>query len=257
MPVMTNLKKTASYNLCSKAFCRAVLFCQLFLSFNNAWAQAPPNISYTSPQVYTVATPITTLPPTNSGGAVPAYAYGEVTTIAGTVTPGHTNAIGTIASFDFPQSFITDNAGNLYTTDFNNKLIRKITPAGLVTTYAGVLFNNTVTNGSITSATFNSPTSIVIDSQGNMYVADYMANIIRRISAGGTVTTFAGSGAQGFADGLGIAATFNEPYGLAVDAADNIYVADLHNYAIRKITPALPARLMDRLLQRHLGMLQI
>ncbi|MGF7079485.1 gliding motility-associated C-terminal domain-containing protein [Mucilaginibacter sp. UYCu711] len=201
----------------------------------------PPNISYVpSSQVYTVNTPITTLRPNNTGGPIPAYAYGEVTTVAGTGLSGNTNGTGTTASFNYPQSLTSDTSGNLYSTDFNNKVIRKIAPGGVVTTFAGLMNTPGNLDGLITTATFTGPTSIVFDSRGNMFVADYTANTIRKITPGqpGSVSTFAGtSGVSGFNDATGTNATFNGPYGLAIDASDNLYVAETGNHAIRKITP--------------------
>ena len=99
---------------------------------------------------------------------------------------------------------------------------------------AGVVGSN---NGPALSATFNNPHGIATDLQGNIYVADRYGHKIRKIS-GGIVTTFAGSNSPGFANGTGTAASFNEPWSLACDAAGNVYVADAKNYAIRKITPA-------------------
>jgi gliding motility-associated-like protein len=233
-----NLIRKVISNFFSGNFCgRALLWVMFFLITNIARGQAP-NISYSSPQVYTVNTSISTLAPLNSGGAVPAYAYGEVTTFAGTGFPGNINATGTAASFNYPQSLTNDAAGNLYSTDFNNKVIRKIAPGGVVTTFAGVMNTPGNLDGPVASATFTGPTSIVFDSHGNMFVADYTGHTIRKIDAGGTVSTFAGSFATpGFADGTGNNARFSGPYGLAIDAADNLYVAETQNHAIRKISP--------------------
>jgi gliding motility-associated-like protein len=233
-----NLVRNVISNFFSGNFCgRALLWVIFFLSTNIAWGQIP-NISYApSSQVYTVGTPIPLLSPNNTGGVIPAYAYGEVTTVAGTGFPGNINATGTTASFNYPQSFTNDAAGNLYVTDFNNKVIRKITPGGAVTTFAGVM--NTPGNLDGTAGTFTGPTSIVFDKHGNMFVADYTGHTIRKIDAGGTVSTFAGSfGISGFANGTSNNARFNGPYGLAIDAADYLYVADAQNHTIRKISPA-------------------
>ncbi|MEB0299872.1 hypothetical protein QN348_03230, partial [Mucilaginibacter sp. 5C4] len=93
-------------------------------------------------------------------------------------------------------------------------------------------------DGTGTAAKFNGPRGIAINSAGDLYVADANNNVIRKITAAGVVTTFAGSGAIGNADGTGTAASFNHPAGVAVDAAGNVYVADTNNNLIRKITPA-------------------
>lgn len=161
----------------------------------------------------------------------------DVTTFAGSVTPGSTNGNGTLASFDRPTGLASDTGGNFYTGDFNNNMIRKITPAADVTTIAGSgAFGST--NGNGTAASFNNPAGVAVDAAGNVYISDYNNNLIRKITPAGDVTTFAGSGAVGGADGNGTAASFNSPVGLALDAAGNLYVADSLNNVIRKITPA-------------------
>lgn len=93
-------------------------------------------------------------------------------------------------------------------------------------------------DGTRFQAAFNSPVSLVTDAAGNVYVADRNNNCIRKITVDGAVTTIAGNGERGYADGTGITAKFNSPYGVAVDANGNIYVADSGNHCIRKITPS-------------------
>lgn len=233
---MIIVNNTAFNYACGKTTRRPLLLCLFCLIFSSVLGQAP-NISYPNPQVYTVNTPITTLPPTNSGGAVPSYAYGSVGVFAGNGTAGSTDATGIAASFNAPQSIAIDAAGNFYVPEYNNKIIRKITPAGVVTTYAGVLLSPGNTDGPVASATFNGPTSVAFDSGGNMFVADYQGETIRKITPAGVVSTFAGTGILGYADGPGTTATFNQPYGIAIDKNDNIYVAEVGNHTIRKITP--------------------
>lgn len=158
----------------------------------------------------------------------------QVTTIAGSGTIGSTNANGTAASFNYPEGVAVDASGNIYVADFNNHRIRKISPSGDVTTFAG-----SGTAGAIddtgTLARFNNPSGIVIDALGNFFVSDYSNNKIRKITPTGVVTTVAGSGTIGSNDGQGISATFNAPYGLNIDTSGNIYVADTNNHKIRKI----------------------
>ncbi len=167
-------------------------------------------------------------------------ADGAVTTLAGSTTlRGNTD--GASATFSAPRGLALDSAGNLYVADETNHTIRRITPAGIVSTYAGIAGSSGTTNATpATNARFNRPTGVAVDSAGSLYVADTFNHTIRKITAAGAVTTFAGlEQTSGSADGPGAtAALFNQPGGLALDAAGNVYVADTGNSTIRKITPA-------------------
>jgi sugar lactone lactonase YvrE len=133
----------------------------------------------------------------------------------------------------------TDSAGNVYVADFGNDTIRKITPDGLVTTLAGAAGMQGSIDGMGAAARFNGPYGVAVDASGNVYVADFGNDTIRKITPDGLVTTLAGAaGMQASIDGIGAAARFNGPYGAAVDASGNVYVADTGNDTIRKITPA-------------------
>lgn len=159
-----------------------------------------------------------------------------VTTFAGMAgIQGAANGADTAASFYKPFGVATDASGNVYVADAGNNLIRIITPAGLVSTFAGRGAAGAA-NGKDT-ATFNSPLGVAVDGSGNVYVADYGNNLIRKITPAGVVSTLAGTGAAGADNGAGNIATFNLPEGVAVDAAGNVYVADNGNDLIRKITP--------------------
>jgi gliding motility-associated-like protein len=162
---------------------------------------------------------------------------GVVTTFAGSGTAGSANGTGTAASFNKPAGVVVDAAGNVYISDSGNNLIRMITPTGVVTTFAGSGVAGT-SNGTGIAARFNNPHGLTIDGDGNLYVADFAGNDIRKITPATVVTTLAGSGTAGNANGTGAAATFNGPSGLAADPSGNIYVADYSNNLIRKITPA-------------------
>jgi gliding motility-associated-like protein len=197
-------------------------------------ASPAPVINYQTPQTYVVNKAITPLLPTNTRGAVPATNYGEVSTFAGNGTAGALNGTGTAASFNQPAGLAFDASGNLLVADYGNALIRKITPAGEVTTYAGNAIKATV-NGVGTAASFVKPNGVAFDLQDNIYVSDEGGQVIRRITPAGLVTTFAGSGAIGADNGLAATATFKNPAGVTADAAGNIYVADLNNNLIRKI----------------------
>lgn len=163
--------------------------------------------------------------------------FGFVTTLAGYGLPGSVDGTGTSAYFNNPTGVAVDTAGNVYVADAGNNLIRKISPMGVVTTFAGSGGKGS-NNGTGTIASFNNPHGVALDAAGNVYVADAGNNQIRKISPAGVVTTLAGSaiGAAGAANGAGYAATFNEPIGLAVDAEGTVYVADYANNLIRKIT---------------------
>ncbi len=157
---------------------------------------------------------------------------GVVTTFAGS-TQGDMDGTGTSARFDSPRGIAIDASGNIYVADANNHRIRKISSMGVVTTFAGSTQGDM--DGTDTSAKFDSPHGIAIDTSGNIYVADKNNHRIRKISSTGVVTTFAGS-TQGDMDGTGTSAQFNSPRGIAIDVNGNIYVADANNHRIRKIT---------------------
>ena len=142
------------------------------------------------------------------------------------------------ALFRQPGAIALDKSENLYVADTGNSLIRKITPAGVVTTLAGSSSAQGYSDGTGAAAIFNSPQALTVDASGNLYVADTANSAIRRVTPAGAVTTFAGSGTKGSADGTGNQALFNQPCDIAIDSAGNLYVADTFNDTIRKITPA-------------------
>ncbi len=165
---------------------------------------------------------------------------GTVSTLAGaTGLVGVADGFGGEALFAYPYGVAIDGAGNLFIADHNNHTIRKMSPAGQVTTLAGSAGLSGSADGAGAGARFNGPTGVAVDGSGNIYVADAGNTSIRKITAGGVVSTFAGvSGVAGSADGVGIAARFNAPQGIAVDSVGNVYVADTNNSTIRKITSA-------------------
>ncbi len=168
-------------------------------------------------------------------------AAGIVSTFAGAtgVTGRNNSTIGTSSQFNGPAGVATDAAGNIYVADFYNNEIRKITPAGAVSLLAGSSSGRSGSgNNTGTSARFKGPADLAVDPAGNLYVADQTNNLIRKITPAGVVTTLAGSGAAGSADGTGTKASFNQPGGLGLDPAGNLFVADSYNHTIRKITPA-------------------
>ena len=161
---------------------------------------------------------------------------GQVTTFSGDGYYGLYNGSPTDASYGGPTGLVADANGNLFVADRGNEVIRKVTPAGYATTYAGIGFYGN-TNGAAASARFNYPTGITFDRQGNLIIADEYNHSIRKISQDGFVTTIAGAFGGGFINGNVESAKFYYPSGVAVDQSDNIFVADTENNAIRKITP--------------------
>ncbi|MCX6925462.1 MAG: hypothetical protein NT154_19975, partial [Verrucomicrobia bacterium] len=162
---------------------------------------------------------------------------GAVTTVAGN---GGGTVPGSIYGFNFgePYGLAVDSSGNVYVTDRFDHTVRKVTPARVVTILAG---NPSQAGGSAdgtgTNAQFCAPMGLAVDSAGNVYVADACNNTIRKITPAGVVTTLAGSaGLSGSANGTGSTARFNQPKGVVVDNAGNVYVADTGNHTIRKVT---------------------
>ena len=160
---------------------------------------------------------------------------GVVTTVAGDGTAAFLDGQGTAAKFSNPTGVAVASTGTIYISDASNNRIRVISNTGAVTTIAGSGAPGFL-NGQGTSAQFNAPRAISVDSTGNIYVVDYNNNRIRKITDTGSVSTLSGTGAFGAVNGVGSVATFKYPEGIAVDAAGNLFVGDVTNNCIRKIT---------------------
>lgn len=166
-----------------------------------------------------------------------------VTTIAGLAgTYGSADGTNSAARFFYPQGVAVDSAGNIYVADSDNSTIRKVTPMGtnwVVTTLAGLARSAGIADGTNSAARFYEPSGVAVDTSGNVYVADFGYSTIRKITPAGAVTTLAGvANTTGSSDGTGTNALFYQSYGIAVDSAGNLYVADQFNSTIRKGFPA-------------------
>ena len=169
----------------------------------------------------------------------------DFTTIAGLATNiGSADGTNSAARFNQPMGVAVDTNGNVYVADMFNDTIRKITPVGtnwVTTTIAGLAEHDGIADGTNSVARFEWPYGVAVDADGNVYVADTLNHTIRKIVPVGTnwvTSTIAGSsGHHGTTDGTNSAARFYQPYGVAVDSGGNLYVADMANDTIRKITP--------------------
>ncbi len=178
-------------------------------------------------------------------------AAGVTSTIAGEPgVPGYAQGAGSDARFFRPAGVAVDNAGNVYVADSENNAIRMVTPADVVSTVAGST-NAGHADGTNETAQFFTPEGVAVDAMTNLYVADAVNCMIRKITrvgtnwvvrtiAGGLTTNFIGEVIpnSGSSNGVGTNALFSSPYGIAVDSATNLYVADFANETIRKITPS-------------------
>ena len=162
---------------------------------------------------------------------------GVVSTLAGTIgSPGSTDGVGSKARFNNPRGLATDSLDNVYVADGSNSTIRKITPAGVVSTLAGAAGVPGFADGTGVWARFDRPSGVCVDSLGNVYVAEIGNHTIRRVTPDGTVSTVAGSaGEPGSADGVGAEARFRYPQSVTIDYRGNLYVGDYENYSVRKI----------------------
>ena len=163
-----------------------------------------------------------------------------ITTVAGNGSGAYAGDGGaaTNASLDYPEGVAVDAAGNLYVADTGNNCIREVAANGIITTVAG---NGSATysgdGGPATNASLYYPYGAAVDAAGNLYIADTYNNSIRKVASNGIITTVAGNGTAGYSGDGGPAtnATLYYPYGAAVDAAGNLYIADTYNNSIRKV----------------------
>jgi sugar lactone lactonase YvrE len=168
---------------------------------------------------------------------------GVTTLIAGNGIPGYAGDGGPALSAQlyFPEGVAVDASGNLYIADSANRRIRKVSPAGTITTVAGNgnCCGFTGDGGSALSAQIGTPYGIAVDASGNLFFTDISNSVIRKVTPSGTIATVAGNGTYGYLGdgGLAASAEFREPFGLTVDSSGNLYVADTYNERIRRVTP--------------------
>ena len=164
-----------------------------------------------------------------------------ISTAAGTGVYGFygDTLAATVAELNTPIAVTVDSSGNLYIADSANNRIRKVTKStGKISTFAG---NGTVQysgdGGSATSASLNTPYGVAVDSAGNVFIADFLNHVIRKVNTSGTISTVAGTNVFGFSGdgGPGTSGQLNRRFGLAVDGAGNLYIADSNNYCVRKL----------------------
>jgi len=204
----------------------------------NAGSTACGNANFAAPTGVAVASNGDVYVADSANNAIRRISGGNVAVLAGNGTRGYAEGSGTTARFAQPVHLALDAAGTtLYVADYGNHRVRKVTTAGAASLFAGSGTAGYV-NASGASARFNGPYGISIDGSGNVYVGDQNNHAIRKITSAGAVTTLAGDGTAGSADGTGANARFNSPAGTAVDSDGNVYVADVMNYVIRKITAA-------------------
>lgn len=179
---------------------------------------------------------------------IPSIAFAapaDIVTVAGTPTvEGYSGDSGaaTSAKLNYPTSIAIANTGDIYIADQVNNRIRKVAKlSGVITTIAGTgVAGYSGDAGAATSAMINGPSGIAFDRQGNLYIADSMNNVVRKVTTGGTISTVAGDGTWDFyGDGdIATAAALNYPIAVAVDASDNLYISDYYNHRIRKVDAA-------------------
>ncbi|HVF66805.1 MAG TPA: hypothetical protein VM914_04030 [Pyrinomonadaceae bacterium] len=165
----------------------------------------------------------------------PAGWRGAVSTLAGSGAPGYADGAARETRFADPFGLAVAADGSVYVADAGEaNRIRKVSPEGVVTTLAGG--REGFADGAGAAASFNTPSALALDAAGNLYVADTGNNRVRKVTPEGVVTTLAGDGVAGFADGPAAQARFDSPVGVAVDKDGNVYVADTYNDRVRLIT---------------------
>ena len=168
---------------------------------------------------------------------------GVISTIAGTGVIGYSGDDGpaTSATMSHPDGIALDAAGNVYFTDFNNHVVRRISTSGIITRVAGSLANGYDGDGGVaTSAKLSYPSGLTIDGAGNFFIADNANNVIRKVTPSGIITTVAGNNIPGYTGdgGAATAARLNSPKNVHADGSGNLYISDFGNQVVRKVDAA-------------------
>lgn len=166
----------------------------------------------------------------------------SIATFVGTGEPGFGGDGGPAsqAQLNSPAGVVIDGAGNLYIADAGNHRVRKVTPAGVISTIAGNgVSGYSGDGGAATDASLVEPYGLALDAAGNLYISDWQSAVVRKVTPGGTISTVAGNGTWGFSGdgGPATSANLNLPEGLSVDTAGNLFIADALNHRIRKVSP--------------------
>jgi serine/threonine protein kinase len=183
--------------------------------------------------------PVVPSPPPPPVQPVVPSGYGQISQLAGRPgIAGSADGAALDARFRSPGGIAVDTFGNVYVADTGNNTIRKVTPSRVVSTLAGLAGKPGRQDGRGGAARFLAPLGIAVDGAGNVYVAEFASDLIRKITPEGEVRTLAGSaGNPGSADGQGDNAHFRNPWSVAVASSGDVFVADKNNFTIRQITP--------------------
>jgi sugar lactone lactonase YvrE len=157
---------------------------------------------------------------------------------AGVPTPGP----ATSSALNYPGGVAVDSSGNVYIGDFGNDVVEKVTPSGQLSIFAGIGTNGAPTPGPATSSALGGPAFVAVDSSGNVYIADFGANVVEKVTRTGKLSIFAGTGKAGVPTrGPATSSALNEPVGVAVDSSGNVYIGDSENNVVEKVTLPAPS----------------
>jgi len=164
---------------------------------------------------------------------------GTLSVFAGTGTGGAPTAgPATSSNLYYPAAVAVDSSGNVYIADFSNRRVEKVTPSGTLSVFAGTGNRGVSTAGPATSSDMYGPYGVAVDSSGNVYIGDYRNNTVLRVTPSGTLSIIAGTGTSGVPTaGPATSSNLNRPTGVAIDSSGNVYIADLYNARVEKLTP--------------------